>query len=65
MCFLFRLDLNLYTGAKKKFQLDCVISYFFQLHLIFYACIRTFDVTDIVKKNLGTKQGLRIVEISS
>ena len=26
-------------------QLDYVISYFFQLHLILHACVQTFDVT--------------------
>jgi hypothetical protein len=37
-------------------QLDCVISYFFQLHLIFHACIQNFDVTDTVRNFLTTKQ---------
>ena len=29
-------------------QLYYVISYFFQLYLIFHACVKKFDVTDIV-----------------
>ena len=42
-------------------QLDYVISYFFQLHLMFHACVRTFDVTDTVEIFLGTKQGHHII----
>jgi len=38
-------------------ELDCVISYFFQLHLMLHTCIRTFDVTGTLEKNLGTKRG--------
>ena len=30
-------------------QLDCVISYFFQLHLMLHACVKKFDVTDTVE----------------
>jgi len=26
----------------------CVISYFFQLHLMLHACVRRFDVTDTI-----------------
>ena len=40
-------------------QLDCVISYFFQLHLMLYVYVERFDVMDIVGKILGTKRGLR------
>ena len=42
-------------------QLDCVISYFFQLYLILHACVERFDVMDTVGKNLGTKRGLYAV----
>ena len=37
-------------------QLNCVISYFFQLHLIFYACVPKLDLTGTVQTNLGTKR---------
>ena len=40
------------------FPLNCVVSYFCQLHLMFYVCVRRFDVTGTVGKFLGTKQGL-------
>ena len=32
--------------------LDCVISYFFQLHLILYVCVQTFNVTGTVENFL-------------
>ena len=31
---------------------------FFQLHLVFHACVQKFDVIGIVENFLGTKQGL-------
>ena len=31
-------------------QLNCVISYFFQLHLMLHACVWKLDLTAIVKK---------------
>ena len=41
-------------------QLDCVISYFFQLHLMLHACVERFDVMGTVGKILKTKRGLKI-----
>ena len=38
-------------------MLNCAMSYFFQLHLMLHACVRKFDVTDIVENFLGTKRG--------
>ena len=38
-------------------ELNCVISYFFQLHLMLHACVRTFDVTGTVENFLGTVTG--------
>ena len=40
-------------------QLNRVISYFFQLHLILHTRVWIFDVTYIVRKFLGTKQDFR------
>ena len=37
-------------------QLNCVISYFFQLHLMLHACIQKFDVTCTVQTFLGNKR---------
>ena len=45
-------------NSSRANQLDCVISYFFQLHLMLHACVQKFDVTDTVRNFLGTKQGL-------
>ena len=39
-------------------QLYYVISYFFQLYLMFYACIRKFDVTVTAQIFLKTKRTL-------
>jgi len=39
-------------------QLDYVISYFFQLHLMLHACVRKFDVMGTVQTFLGTKRPL-------
>jgi len=36
----------------RHFQLNYVINYFLQLHLILYACIRRFDVTGTIGKFL-------------
>jgi len=52
-----KLDLK---DSSRANQLDYIISYFFRLHLMFHACVRRFDVTDIVQKFLGTKQSLRL-----
>ena len=41
-------------------QLDCIISYLFQLHLMLHTCVQKFDVTDTVRKFLGTKQGFSV-----
>ena len=41
-------------------QLDCEISYFFQLHLMFHACVRRFGVTGTVQIFLRTKQDLNL-----
>ena len=38
-------------------QLNYVISYFFQLHLMLHAYVQKFDVTGTVEIFLGTKQG--------
>ena len=48
-----KLDLK---DSSRHLQLNCVINYFFQLYLMLHVCIRTFDVTGIVQKILGTKQ---------
>ena len=39
-------------------QLNCVISNFFELHLILHACVQRFDVMGTVDNFLGTKQGV-------
>ena len=39
--------LGLKDSARAN-QLDCVISYFFQLHLMFHTCVRRFDVIGTV-----------------
>ena len=44
--------------SSRRNQLNCVINYFFQLYLMFYACVQKFDVTDTVGSFLQTKQGL-------
>ena len=36
--------------SARANQLDCVISYFFQLYLILYVYVRKFDETDTIKK---------------
>jgi len=41
--------------SSSKNQLDYVISYFFQLHLMFHACVRKFDVTGTAQTVLRTK----------
>ena len=41
-------------------QLDCIISYFFQLHLMLHACVQRFDMTGTVENFLRTKQGLGV-----
>ena len=41
-------------------RLYCVVSYFFQLRLMLYACVRIFDVTDTLGTFLPTKQALDI-----
>ena len=56
--------------SSRGNQLDCIISYFFQLHLLLHACVERFDVTGIVGKFLGTKRGLnthvpRLVKVYS
>ena len=38
-------------------QLFCIISYFFQLHLMLHVCVRRFDVMSTVGNFLGTKHG--------
>ena len=45
-------------NSSRANQLDCIISYFFQLHLMLYACVEKFDVTDTVGNFSGTKQVL-------
>ena len=48
-------------NLSRHLQLSCVISYFFQLHLMLHANIWRFDVMDTVWKFLKTKQGLSFV----
>ena len=48
--------LNL-KDSSRRLQLNCVISYFFQLHLILHAYVRRFDVMGTVETFLETKQG--------
>ena len=47
---------NLYRAN----QLDCVISYFFHLHLMLHAYVRKFDVTVTVANFLPTERGLSL-----
>ena len=54
--------LDLKDSARAN-QLDCIISYFFQLHLILHACVQTFDVTGTREKKLRTKQGHSTTQI--
>ena len=45
-----------YLGLKDSshdFSANCVISFFFRLHLVLYACAARFDVTDTAQKILG------------
>ena len=57
---MFNHELIMFKNSSRANQLDCVISYFFQLHLIFHACVERFDVTGTVGKILGTKRDLCI-----
>ena len=41
-------------------QLDCIISYLFQLHLMLHTCVQKFDVTDTVRNFFGTKQSMSV-----
>ena len=50
--------IRLKKDSSRANQLDCVISYFFQLHLMLHASVRTFDVTGTLEIFLGTKQGM-------
>ena len=43
-------------------QLNYVISYFFQLHLMLHACVQRFDVMGTVEIFFETKHGLRFLE---
>jgi len=49
-------ELIKFKRLSRTNQLGCVISYFFQLHLMLYACVRIFDVTSTVEIFFGTKQ---------
>ena len=45
-----------YLGLKDSshdFSANCVISFFFRLHLVLHVCAVRFDVTDTVQKFLG------------
>ena len=53
--FNYRLGLK---DTVRANQLDCIINYFFKLYLILHACVRRFDVTDIVQNFLETKLSL-------
>ena len=44
-------------------QLNCVINYFFQLHLMLHAYIQRFEVMDTVGNFLGTKRGLNLAHL--
>ena len=49
-------------GSKNSFhhlQLNCVISYFFKLHLMLHACVQKFDVTENFEKNLELNRTLQ------
>ena len=35
--------------SSRANQLDCIISYLFQLHLMLHTCVQKFDVTDTVR----------------
>ena len=50
-----KLDLK---DSSRSNQLDCIISYLFQLHLMLHACVQKFDVMGTVEIFLETKQGL-------
>ena len=50
-----------YSGLKNSSQgnqLDYVINYFFQLHLMLHAYVQKIDVTDTIEIFLRTKPGL-------
>ena len=47
-------ELGLKDSARAN-QLDCVISYLFQLHLMLYACVLRFDVKGTIGIFLETK----------
>ena len=49
--------MSLKDSARDN-QLDCVINYFFQLHLMLYVCVRRFDVIVTVGSFLRTKRSL-------
>jgi len=52
-----RTDMNLVRlkNSSRHSQLNCVVSYFFQLHLMLHAYVRKFDMTGTVEKILVTK----------
>ena len=53
-------ELIRFKDLSRANQLDYVISYFFQLHLMLHTCVRKFDVTGTVEKILGSEWGLRL-----
>ena len=46
---------------SRHLPLNCVISYFFQLYLMFHACVRRFDVIDTVEFFLETKHRVMFI----
>ena len=49
------MDLLGLKDLSRPNQLNCVISYFFQLHLMFHTCVRRFDMTGTVRNFLKAK----------
>ena len=43
--------------SSRHLQLNCVINYFFQMHLMLHACVRRFDMMSTLGKKLEIKQG--------
>ena len=54
-------ELIRFKNPSHHLQLNCIISCFFQLHLMLHACVRRFDVTGIVGNFFRTKQGLNVL----
>ena len=50
--------------SSRMNQLDCVLIYFFQLHLILHTCVRKLDVTGTVEKSWETKRCLSFIKVN-